>query len=495
MEMRTDKRELDKIYKRRDRYEIPDWQREKVWDLSRKQLLIDSILRGWKLPKFYFVKNSDQGYDVVDGQQRLTAIFEFLGGELSLSPESADQFGGATYATLPPDISDLIDDFVIDFDEITDATDGDLMEFFQRLQSGLQLNSSEKLNAIQSKLRTFCKKSASHDFFKNKVAFNDKRYAHFDVVAKVAAIEIEGLGAGLRYDDVKTVFEANPSFSESSATAKRIRKALDFLDKATPAGSKVFRNRSVTQSFINLVCAFVDSGALVGKEQLFGKFAESFVAGLTAEVDKGHNATDADYLSFQKSINANVSSGPVTRHKVLLRKLFAYAPQLLDEVSAAVSGAADFSNEIAQSAAEIRTLIADINDVHSAAHGKDLFKPTNKTAVAQAAIGDVSKSQNAYKDLVDNLYFLLWEGPGGKLEQQPESFKDVNTLRTDLQHDVDHGGATKFKAKKLAHGAVFEKYAGIKSPAAAGPERFPLAQHKLLRAVEGDLRTLLASYD
>lgn len=39
-----------------------------MWDLPRKQSLIDSILRGWRLPKFYFATSA---YDVVDGQQRL----------------------------------------------------------------------------------------------------------------------------------------------------------------------------------------------------------------------------------------------------------------------------------------------------------------------------------------------------------------------------------------------------------------------------------------
>ena len=58
MKMKSDKRELDKVYKRRDRYEIPDWQRDEVWDPPRKQALIDSILRGWRLPKFYFVASS-----------------------------------------------------------------------------------------------------------------------------------------------------------------------------------------------------------------------------------------------------------------------------------------------------------------------------------------------------------------------------------------------------------------------------------------------------
>ena len=168
MKMRSDTRELDKIYKRRDRYEIPDWQREEVWDLPRKQLLIDSILRGWRLPKFYFVLTSTnpQSYEVVDGQQRLATIFEFLSDELELSEATAKEFKGKTYRALPVETSDRVDDFEIDFDEIEDATDKEIRDFFQRLQSGLQLNSSEKLNAIPSKLRTFCRKQSEHYFFK-----------------------------------------------------------------------------------------------------------------------------------------------------------------------------------------------------------------------------------------------------------------------------------------------------------------------------------------
>ena len=68
MKMRSKVRAIDKIYKRRDRYEIPEWQRQKVWGRPKKQKLIDSILRGWKLPKFYFLKISSdpETYEVVD---------------------------------------------------------------------------------------------------------------------------------------------------------------------------------------------------------------------------------------------------------------------------------------------------------------------------------------------------------------------------------------------------------------------------------------------
>jgi uncharacterized protein with ParB-like and HNH nuclease domain len=87
MEMKTGTRVIDKIYKRRDRYEIPEWQREVVWGDSKKQNLIDTILRGWKLPKFYFLRITEnpEGYEVVDGQQRLSAIYEFSDNELLLS--------------------------------------------------------------------------------------------------------------------------------------------------------------------------------------------------------------------------------------------------------------------------------------------------------------------------------------------------------------------------------------------------------------------------
>jgi uncharacterized protein with ParB-like and HNH nuclease domain len=126
MEMESREQAIDKIYKRRNRYEIPEYQREEVWGVPEKQLLIDTILRGWKLPKFYFVKTSSTGYEVVDGQQRLAAIFDFLDGELELSPETSAEFDGAlSYDDLDDEVSDSFDDYLIDFDEIEDASEGE----------------------------------------------------------------------------------------------------------------------------------------------------------------------------------------------------------------------------------------------------------------------------------------------------------------------------------------------------------------------------------
>jgi len=72
----------------------------------------------------------------------------------------------------------------------------------------------------------------------------------------------------------------------------------------------------------------------------------------------------------------------------------------------------------------------------------------------------------------------------------PPSFGDVNVLRTDLQHDTDHGSAADFRRKKKKAGGVFEKYSGVKSPEALAPDKFVLVQAKLLTALLGDLRHL-----
>lgn len=494
--MVSDTRELDKIFKRRDRYEIPDWQREQVWDVQRKQLLIDSVSRGWRLPKFYFVLNSvnPQLYEVVDGQQRLATIFEFLSDELELSEDTAKEFGGKTYKSLPLEISDQVDDFEIDFDEIQDATDFELMEFFQRLQSGLELNSSEKLNAIPSKLRSFCKKLSKHSFFTKKVAFNDRRYAYFDVMAKVATLEVEGVGTGLRYADVKRAFESQANFSEQSEVAKRIRCALDFLATAIPEDAKVFRSRSVTQSFVTLICQVQSSSKLQGKESIIASFAEHFVKNLAFEVEKGRESTDADYISFQKSVNANVSSGPAIRHKVLLRKLFQFDPDILDLADHRAVTIADFDGEIALLGRNVGRKVALLNNAHAATHGGDLFKLTNKTTNALNVISEPIKSYTDYKSLIENLYFLFWEGPGSKLAEKPQVFRDINSLRTELQHDVDHGKSQDAIRKRQKHGQVFYKYAGSTSPAVASPSRFPVMQLKLLSELQAILQLLISEY-
>jgi len=493
MKMNAKSRAIDKIYKRRDRYEIPDWQREDVWDRQRKQDLVDSILKDWKLPKFYFVKTGEEQYEVVDGQQRLNAIFEFYDGDLRLSDVSAKEFGGDKYENLPPKYSDAFDDFEIQYDEIEDASEEELKLFFQRLQQGLPLTSSEKLNSVHSKLRDFARKLSEHVFFKQKVAVPNTRYAYFDIVAKVAAIEIEGIDTSLRFDDLKATFEAQSSFSPASAAARRIREAFDYLDRVFPSESSLLKNRSIVQAFATLICRLISTGKASGYEKKLHKFFEYFTMNLSRQVELGQQATDVDYISFQRSVNANVRAGARSRHEVLMRKLFAFDPQIANLFDPSVIVESGLTGKIKGLGEAIPTLIGQANVSYSAKNGEDLFKATNKTTQALMHLGKPIADYQGYKTLIEDLYFLFRESVGSRLgDEWPQSFRDVNLLRTDLEHDVDHGDKSKIRSTKKKIGKAFTKYAGTISPQTLDPTRFVLVQANLLGALEADLRTIIS---
>lgn len=493
MEMRAESREIDKIYKRRDRYEIPDWQREVVWSTQKKQLLIDTILRGWRLPKFYLQKTSStpDEFEVVDGQQRLKAIFEFMDDELALSASSAREFKATHYSKLPEAVGDRFDDYKLDYDEITNATDKELKEFFQRLQQGLPLTSSEKLNSVHSNLRDFTRRLAKHPFFLNKVNISDKRYAHFDIVAKVAALEIEGIESGLRYDDLKSVFESQASFSPHSNVAQRLRSAFQYLDLVFPERSDILRNRTIVQSCATLVCRLISTDKQKGSEKAMRRFFESFLEDLSRQVTLGQQATDSDYLRFQKTVNSNVRRNAQIRNAILLRKLLLFDPAFADLLGTSVFAESGIAQTLSEAAKRIANLIQKKNEQYARDHGADLFKATNQTTGALAALGEPARDYREYGVFLDRLYFIFRESVGQRLDGAwPQSFADVNSLRTAERHDVDHGKPSKANAKRRKLGQVFKKYSGVTTPSTLEPEKFPLVQAKLFAALETDLRNL-----
>ena len=64
----------------------PNFQRKPVWkENKRKSLLIESLMLRIPIPAFYFYENENSLFQVIDGQQRLITIFEFLQGKFKLS--------------------------------------------------------------------------------------------------------------------------------------------------------------------------------------------------------------------------------------------------------------------------------------------------------------------------------------------------------------------------------------------------------------------------
>ncbi|OEC34954.1 hypothetical protein A7D25_11460 [Pseudomonas sp. 21C1] len=142
----------------------PDFQRQaNVWDTKRKARLIESILLRIPLPSFYFSEDLQGSYAVVDGLQRLCAVFHFKNAALlnsstgaSLTPlrlkglQYLKDLEGKSYSDLDRKFQRRISELEITANIIRANTPSAVkFNVFARLnQGGMPLNAQEIRNAI-----------------------------------------------------------------------------------------------------------------------------------------------------------------------------------------------------------------------------------------------------------------------------------------------------------------------------------------------------------
>ena len=496
MKMELRRKAIDKIYKRRDKIEMPDFQREEVWTEQKKQMLIDSILQGWHLPKFYFKKNSDGSYECVDGQQRLNAIFEFFDEKFQLSETTTNEIGGPHYSDLTDDTSDEFDDYEIEIEEIEDATDENLVELFRRLQLGTPLITAEKLNAVMGDFREFCHECTRKPFFKNKLPVKNTRFSHFEIVGRWGFIEARGIQPQMRLKQLEQFFRDNRQFSRTSDMAKIIVGSLRFLNQSFTKAPPFIANRANTLSVCMLAARVVRAGLQNKKNaKLFAQFLEEFFSSLSAEVQKGVKAGDKELLLYQQSISAGSTGGDSIKNRidVLARRLALRFPLFRPIVGGVQAAVSTVANPLAITVGEIRTHVYRLNKSYSAKHGEDMFKATNETTKAFAGLEIPATDKQKYGDLLDSLYFLFYEGSGAckRLgDPVPDFAMDVKFLRTALRHDVDHGDEKDVAKKMKRAGKTFLKYSTKQTPEECGEEDLLSVQTKLLARCLGMLRSL-----
>ena len=130
----------------------PKFQRRLAWEEVARAYLIDTVVRGLPMPKVYLrgvsTSPTQFQYEVVDGQQRLTAIIDFFNGKLRLDPKHHFQFGGLTFSELPEPVQGAFLNYEISTEVLEEASDPDVWAMFERLNTyTLVLNRQERLNA------------------------------------------------------------------------------------------------------------------------------------------------------------------------------------------------------------------------------------------------------------------------------------------------------------------------------------------------------------
>ncbi len=312
----------------------PDFQRPSVWSQAQKQLLIDTILRGYDIPKFYWrqVGTKPDRYDVVDGQQRLRAIWEFQEGKYTL-PKMADDIedekvAGLRYAELPVDLRIHFDTYPLDVVLLTDTDEDEVREMFLRLQNGTSLKAQEKRNAMPGNMRAFIKGLAGHPFF-NNCGFANSRFTFDLVAAQMMLIELKGGPCNVKNANLNSMYEEEVGFDPNGVKAKKIKRVLDYLLKAFPTKTPELERYSVV-SLYAIVSYLLESYVVQNRYTEIAQWFIDFETYRRAEEVKPEDQCDPDVVVYhdRTSHSTDAIDSLQWRHEYLLRKLFEAIPDI-----------------------------------------------------------------------------------------------------------------------------------------------------------------------
>lgn len=141
----------------------PEYQRRLRWTSTQKARLIESLLLNIPVPPVFLYESDAARYEVMDGQQRLNAVREFIAGDFALTGLSVlKPLNGLRYSKCPPRIKRALDRaslsaIVLLLESETEKTHGnltltDIRRFiFDRLNTGgTKLNPQEIRNSINA---------------------------------------------------------------------------------------------------------------------------------------------------------------------------------------------------------------------------------------------------------------------------------------------------------------------------------------------------------
>jgi len=243
-----------RIYSERDEIITdPEYQRNGgVWTLDKKKLLIDSIINNYDIPKIYFhqfsrdeKKETGKSYAIIDGKQRLEAIWGFIEGDYCLDDDFDYQddpqinlkgLGYDDIAKEYPKILIKFDSFVLPIIGVQ-TDDLDLIEdMFSRLNESAPLNAAEKRNAFGGDMVRAIREIANHRFFTQKVRFNNNRYQHYEAAAKFFLVEASGYESNKIIDTKKVYLDGMArryNYGNSSVVENFKATVSDVMDSMT----------------------------------------------------------------------------------------------------------------------------------------------------------------------------------------------------------------------------------------------------------------------
>lgn len=333
----TIQRLYDDFYKPGQLVFNTEYQRSEVWNLSRKQKLIDSIIKQYNLGMIFLRRKGDL-YEVLDGQQRLKAIFDFINNEYSTSAEFTPEIGEMDFETLGEDKNRYSRFFAFDLiiALVENADDETTSDIFLRLQEGMPLNTAEKLNAMRGKMHNIILDLSNYPFIKN-TGIKDHRFAHRLLAAQIFALELNSNFDLMDFHDInfqslKDMYEKYSIKNPPAYAISNTKKYLNFLGRSFGDKAQIIRRRGDFIPIYLLYSYLEKKYATQGIEEIFVDFTMNFLNKVesTNIKDVSVSLKDKPYHDFKRwrSTGALSSKSFRERFKIILGKFLEESPSI-----------------------------------------------------------------------------------------------------------------------------------------------------------------------
>ncbi|UWD81960.1 DUF262 domain-containing protein [Curtobacterium flaccumfaciens] len=219
----------------------PAFQRGQVWPGEKRARLVDTVLRGWRIPPVHLVLESDESLSVLDGQQRLQALFDFLGDKFAVAPfapldEGIEALSGLKFSGLPEVTRRRINSTRISAYRLYEFQPDEPYELFFRLNLPTALTQAEKRNALAGKtrrqVRQIVDKAVQYGWNKDLLGFSDGRLAYDDVVARACAyVERGAINLPLGTKEMEKLYRDKAGLDDR--TVEVVTRSVEFFTSET----------------------------------------------------------------------------------------------------------------------------------------------------------------------------------------------------------------------------------------------------------------------
>jgi len=209
----------------------PKFQRRGVWKPAARSFFIDTILREMPVPPIYLrtQQSGDKNRvvrEVVDGQQRVAAVLDFIDGNYRLSTSLEGPWAGKSFNQLRPQERDRIRNFGFNAEVFHGISDLQVLEIFARLNTySVPLNAQELRNGRffgPFKRSAYALAHEHLEFWRSNRIFTERSIARMlevEFTSEVMIATIDGM-----QDKKKSVDTFYETYDERFSTQRRVEK-------------------------------------------------------------------------------------------------------------------------------------------------------------------------------------------------------------------------------------------------------------------------------